>query len=200
MKDLTPRQAEIFRYVLDHIEWEGFPPTVRQIGKRFGISSPNGARDHLLALQRKGYIRLHPHLSRAIVVLRGEEGAGREQGIPLVGRIAAGLPVLAVENVEDRLTMDKLFPSDGRLFALKVRGDSMTGEGIFHGDIVIVRPQNTARQGDVVVALLDDEATVKKFSRKGRKVVLRSANEKYPPMILDGVEIAGRVIGVIRRL
>ncbi|MEW6203461.1 MAG: transcriptional repressor LexA [bacterium] len=201
MDILTDRQEEIFNYILEHIEDEGYPPTIRRIGAHFNIVSPNGVKEHLLALQRKGYINLRPRTSRGIEVLRRPRWTeGREKGIPLVGRIAAGLPVLAVENIEDRLTLERLFPSDGRIFALRVRGDSMTDAGIYDGDIVIVRPQKTAEKGDIVVALLDDEATVKKFHRKRNKVCLIPANKKYTPIILDSVEIAGKVIGVIRKI
>lgn len=201
MKGLTKRQREIYDFIIDHIKWEGYPPTIRQIGKRFSIASPNGVKDHLLALQKKGHIRLHSRTSRGIEVLRREElAAGGERGIPLVGRIAAGEPILAAENIEDRLTMERMFPSDGRVFALRVKGDSMVEAGINDGDIVVVRPQPTADRGDIVVALLDDEATVKKFDRRGAKVYLHPANRSYQPIVRDEVEIAGLVIGVIRRV
>ena len=201
MDNLTTRQEEIFQYILEHIEWEGYPPTIRQIAAHFDIISPNGVKEHLLALQRKGCINLRPRTSRGIEILRKPSWMGaKQEGIPLVGRIAAGQPVLAVENIEDRLTLERLFPSDGRIFALRVKGDSMIDAGIYDGDIVIVRRQSTAEKGDIVVALLDDEATVKKFHRKGNKICLIPANKKYTPTILEHVEIAGKVIGVIRKI
>lgn len=201
MKELTRRQKGIYDFIIDHIRWEGYPQTIRQIGQHFDIASPNGVKDHLLALQKKGHIRLHSRKSRGIEVLRREEiSAAPERGIPLVGRIAAGEPILAVENIEDTLTFERMFPSDGRIFALKVKGDSMIEEGLNDGDIVVVRPQPTAEKGDIVVALLDDEATVKKFDRRGAKIYLHPANRNYQPIVRDEVEIAGRVIGVIRRI
>lgn len=201
MEELTNRQREILKFIAKHVKAEGYPPTIRQIGDEFDIVSPNGVKDHLLALQRKGHIRLQSRISRGISLVKKDSiMAGlEEEGIPLIGRIAAGQPLLAVENVEDRLTMEKMFPSDGRIFALRVKGDSMVEAGIFDGDIVVVRPQKTADQGDIVVALLEEEATVKRFARRGRKVLLHPANRKYKPIIRDHVEIAGRVIGVIRR-
>ena len=192
---LTARQKSIYDFIVDHAKDLGYPPTIRQIGDKFGITSPNGVKDHLLALQRKGIIRLHPKTSRGIELLKRPQ-----RGIPLIGRVAAGLPILAEENIEDHLTMESFFPSDGRIFALQVKGDSMIGDGIFEGDIVIVRPQKTASTGDIVVALIDNEATVKHFRRQGRFIKLEASNEKYEPILSNSVEIAGKVIGVIRRM
>jgi repressor LexA len=192
---LTQRQKAIYDYIVEHAKDIGYPPTIRQIGDRFGISSPNGVKDHLLALQRKGIIKLHPKTSRGIELLKRPQ-----RGIPLVGRVAAGLPILAEENIEDHITMENFFPTDGRIFALQVKGDSMIGDGIFDGDIVIVRPQKTASNGDIVVALIEDEATVKHFYKQSRGVRLESSNEKYAPIISNSVELAGKVIGVIRRM
>ena len=195
MQELTQRQQQILDYIMEHAEDVGYPPTIRQIGDRFHISSPNGVKDHLLALQRKGAIRLHPKTSRGIELLHRPR-----PGIPLVGRVAAGLPILAEENIEDYLTLESFFPSDGRVFALQVKGDSMIGDGIFDGDIVIVKPQKTASTGDIVVALIENEATVKHFRKQGRFVKLEASNEQYEPIVTRNVEIAGRVIGVIRRM
>jgi repressor LexA len=196
-KPLTKRQQEILDFIHEFISEQGYPPTLRQIGERLGVSSPNGARDHLIALQRKGFIRLHPQTSRGIEVLRGPS-----RGIPLVGRIAAGQPILAVENVEDHLTLERIFPSDGRIFALRVKGESMNGDAIRDGDIVIVRPQPVAEPGDIVVALIGDEATVKRFSQRGNCVRLEPSNPAFKPIEADSrdVEIAGLVIGVVRKL
>lgn len=195
LRKLTPRQQEILEYILNHASEYGYPPTIRRIGDQFHINSPNGVKDHLLALQRKGAIKLHPKTSRGIEILQRPQ-----RGIPLLGRVAAGLPILAEENIDDYLTLESFFPSDGRVFALEVKGDSMTGDGILDGDIVIVKPQRTAQNGDIVVALIDNEATVKHFHKRGRFVELISSNEKYAPIISRDVEIAGKIMGVIRRM
>jgi repressor LexA len=123
-----------------------------------------------------------------------------EEGIPLIGRIAAGEPILAAENIEDHITIERIFPMDGRCFALRVKGNSMIEDGIHDGDIVVVRPQRTAENGDIVVALLDDEATVKRFYREKKHVRLQPANPAFAPIVATHVEICGRVIGVIRSM
>ncbi len=194
-KEMTHRQQEILDFIYMYARENGYPPTIRAIGEHFGIKSPNGVADHLKALVRKGEIRVSPNKARAIELLRRPEA-----GIPLIGRIAAGAPILAAENIEDHITIERMFPMDGRCFALRVKGDSMIEDGIHDGDIVVVRPQRTAENGDIVVALLDDEATVKRFYREKRHVRLQPANSAYAPIVATQVEICGRVIGVIRTM
>jgi len=194
-RELTERQKEILEFIYEFAQENGYPPTIRDIGDHFGIRSPNGVADHLKALERKGEISLRSNTARGIELLKPPR-----KGIPLVGRIAAGAPILAAENIEDYLTIEKIFPVDGRCFALRVKGDSMTGDGIHDGDIVVVRPRQTARNGDIVVAILDDEATVKRFYKEKSRVRLQPANSKYKPIFGRDVEIRGQVIGVIRRM
>lgn len=194
-KELTPRQQEILSFIYDYTLDNGYPPTIRAIGDHFGIKSPNGVADHLKALAKKGEVRIAAGRARAIEIINKPE-----EGIPLIGHIAAGAPILAAENIEDHITIQKIFPVDGKCFALRVKGDSMIEAGIHNGDIVVVRPQQTAENGDIVVALLDDEATVKYFYREKRHVRLQPANQAYAPIIATHVEIRGRVIGVIRSI
>jgi repressor LexA len=194
-KEMTHRQQEILDFINDHTTEYGYPPTIRGIADHFGIKSPNGVADHLKALAKKGEIRISPNKARAIEVVRRPEA-----GIPLIGRIAAGEPILAAENIEDHITIERIFPVDGRCFALRVKGESMIEDGIHDGDIVVVRPQRTAENGDIVVALLDDEATVKRFYREKKHVRLQPANPAFAPIVATRVEICGRVIGVIRSM
>jgi repressor LexA len=194
-RELTRRQKEILDFIYEFAKDNGWPPTIRQIAMHFGIKSPNGVADHLKALERKGEIRIASGTARGIEMLRRQE-----QGIPLVGRIAAGEPILAAENIEDYVTIERMFPVDGKCFALRVKGASMIGDGIRDGDIVVVRPQKTADNGDIVVALIEDEATVKRFYREGRRIRLQPSNPDYDPIYATAVEIRGRVIGVIRQM
>jgi repressor LexA len=194
-REMTERQKDILDHLYEYAEEHGYPPTIRQIGRHFGIRSPNGVVDHLKALERKGEIRLQPNTARGIELLNPPP-----KGIPLVGRVAAGAPILAAENIEDYVTIERMFPVDGRCFALRVKGDSMTGDGIHDGDLVVVRPQRVARNGAIVVAVLEDEATVKRFYRERNRVRLQPANPRYAPIYARDIEICGVVIGVIRTM
>ena len=199
-KDLTDKQEQIFDFIKEAIRESGFPPTVREIGDRFGIT-PKGAYDHLKAIEKKGFIRCGQNKSRAIELL-----ADRDRlmpldavNIPLVGRIAAGAPLLAEENIEEYLSFPATAFSGGDFFALKVRGDSMIDEGIRDGDIAIIRRQNTAQNGEIVAALLEDEATLKIFKKAGGRINLVPANSAYRPIVVDEVEVLGKLAGVFRR-
>jgi len=194
-KELTKRQKQVLDFIYEYADEFGYPPTIRQIGRNFGIKSPNGVADHLRALERKGEIRLRANTARGIELLNPPE-----KGIPLVGRIAAGEPILAAENIEDRLALERMFPVDGKCFALRVKGDSMTGDGIYNGDILVVRPQQTAGNGDIVVAIVDDEATVKRFYKEKNRIRLQPSNPRYSPIYGKEIEIRGKIIGVIRQL
>ena len=198
MEKLTKRQRAIYEFVLSSINARGFPPTVAEIQAEFSFSSPTTAADHLKALARKGFIRIHRGVSRGIEVLRGRIG----DGIPLVGRVAAGEPVLAVENIDYHLNVDLNIFSPAPDFALRVRGDSMIGAGIRDGDILLVDRQATAKDGDIVVALLGEEATVKRLKRTGGKIFLRPENDAMDDIpVGDGAElrILGIGVGVIRQ-
>ncbi len=208
MKELTRRQKEVLDFISETTEKNGFPPTIREIGKKFRIASTNGVRAILSALSAKGYIRRKPLLSRGIEVLRSVSSSiGRVKpalvSVPLLGRISAGLPVLAVENVEGSIGIDKtLFPGDG-IFFLKVVGDSMRDAGILNGDYVLAQQQNTADKGEIVVAMIGDEATVKRYFPEKNKVRLEPANPEYGPIVVEkrtpDFFIAGKVIGLLRK-
>ncbi|MBI5502149.1 MAG: transcriptional repressor LexA [Deltaproteobacteria bacterium] len=205
MRGLTKRQQLVLEFIQESIQENGFPPTLREIGAHFGIRSTNGVNDHLLALQRKGYLRRQDMKSRALRPTASAGSAPRE--VPLIGRVAAGQPLLAIENLEGTLRVDAtLLPGDsGRFFALRVRGDSMIGAGILDGDIVFVRQQEEAASGTIVVAMVGDEATVKTLIREGERLRLQPANPAVTPIIVgrdDGrtLRILGAVVGVYRKL
>lgn len=194
-KELTKRQRQILDYIYEYAAEEGYPPTIRQIGANFGIRSPNGVADHLKAIERKGEIKLRKNTARGIELLKSPQ-----KGIPLIGRIAAGEPILAAENIDDYIAIERMFPIDGKCFALRVKGESMKDSGILDGDIVVVRSQSVAKNGDIVVAIIDDEATVKFFYREKHSIRLQPANEDYAPIYSKNIEIRGIVIGVIRSM
>jgi len=199
---LTDRQLEIYEFVRDMIQREGRPPTMREIGEAFQIRSTNGVRESLSVLERKGYIRREPFLSRGIELV--ETTSTPVTPIPIVGRVAAGLPLLAVENVEGHVAVDQSFLPAGEVFSLKVAGESMRDEGIRDGDLVLVKKQESAHRGDIVVAVIGEEATVKKFYPDRNRVRLEPANPDFGPIIVDknapGFFIAGKVVGLLRRM
>ena len=204
---LTDRQREVLDFVKAFAAENGYPPTVREIGAHFGFV-PRSVFDHLKALARKGYVRRRSSKSRCLEVLEGD-GKGRRaahtRSLPLVGRVAAGRPLLAVENVEGAVTVSRDWVGEGdEAFALRVEGDSMIGAHILPGDTVIVRRQESAVPGEIVVALVGDEATVKRFARSGRKIVLKPENPAVSPLVFQEgdrrLKIRGKVVGVLRRL
>lgn len=186
------------------------PPTVREIGNHFEISSTNGVRSILAALIKKGYINRSPRLSRGIEIVDTKDDSTAKESpsntieIPIVGRVAAGTPILAVQNLEGTVTIDRDFLAcRSDVFALRVKGDSMINAGIFDGDLIFARQQKTADLGEIVVAQIDNEATVKYYHPSADHVELRPANPKYKPIIVNDKKdfsIAGRVIGVMRRV
>ena len=200
-KPLTKKQDRIFEFIRKHVQDTGFPPTVREIGMDFGISE-KGAYDHLNAIEKKGYIRRVPKKPRAIEILEfvPQKLPQAAVEVPIVGRVAAGEPILASENVEGTLPVPREVVKEDTCFVLRVNGKSMIEAGIFEGDLVIVRSQNYADTGDIVVALLDDEATVKRFFRNGNKIRLQPANSVMSPIIVDDVQILGKVVGLFRRM
>lgn len=200
--DLTSRQRDIFEFVRDMIYADGRPPTMREIGERFGIKSTNGVREALAVLERKGYIRRERYLSRGIELV--ENIPTNVLPIPVVGRVAAGLPLLAVENVDGHVAVDQSFLPSGEVFSLRVTGESMRDEGIKDGDLVLVKKQDSATRGDIVVAVIGEEATVKRFFPDRGRVRLEPANPDFGPIIVDknapGFFIAGKVVGLLRRM
>jgi repressor LexA len=208
---LTSRQQEVYAFICSKTKENSLPPTVREIGEAFNISSTNGVRSILGALIKKGYIRRSPKLSRGIEILNSDptEFKLSEQhhniiSIPIVGRVAAGLPILAVQNLEGTVTVDRDFlASQENVFALRVVGESMIEAGIFDGDLVFARQQVSAEKGQMVVAQVDDEATIKYFHPEPDGIRLEPANAKFKSIYVrsdSAFSIAGRVIGVMRQI
>ncbi len=205
MEDLTGRQREILDFITSTVADRGYPPSVREIGDALGLRSPSTVHSHLSSLVRAGHIKRDPAKPRAIEVVdahhhRVHRSATRD--VPLVGSIAAGMPILADEQIEEVLTLPTEFTGQGPVFLLRVRGDSMVEAGILDGDYVVVRSQNVAENGQIVAALIDDEeATVKRFSRRGRAVVLTPENPNYEEMVFtEGVQVLGKVVAVLRAI
>ena len=199
---LTPQQEKIFILIKDTILEKGYPPTVREICTAVGLKSPATVHTHLAALEEKGYIKRDPSKPRAIEILDDEFALSRREfsNIPIVGRVAAGQPLLAQENISDYFPIPVDYLPNDPVFMLTVKGDSMINAGILDGDNVIVRQTNTARNGDMVVALVEDGATVKTFYKENGRFRLQPENDDYDPIIADNVEILGEVIGVFRML
>lgn len=192
---LTVRQREIYEFLKDKIVNRGYGPTVREIGARFGIRSPNGVMCHLKALEKKGLITRESHMSRAIQLSDFPRG---KTSLPLAGQIAAGRPVLAVQD-DEQVDFANLFEADDQ-FCLKVKGDSMIDDQIASGDFVVVRKQETCRDGEIVVALVDgQDATLKRFYREKGRVRLEPANSTMKPIYSDNVKVMGVVVGVVRQ-
>jgi repressor LexA len=209
---LTDRQREILEFITQSIRERGYPPTLREIGVQFGIRSTNGVNDHLRALEKKGHLLREDLKSRALrpVGPRGPvRSPSREDDmveVPLIGRVAAGAPLLAVENVEDTVKVDRFFIGQTKeVFALRVKGDSMIEDGIFDGDYIFVRKQLQANRGDIVVAMINDEATVKRYYPEGDSIRFQPANAAMQPIMVrkrdfKAVNLIGIVVGVYRRM
>ena len=206
---LTARQQEIWQFLVGYVDDHGYPPTVREIGEAVGLASPSTVHAHLANLERAGLLRRDPTKPRALELIghrRAEPEAAEAEvtRLPVVGQIAAGSPLLAEENVEDVLAVPEPLGRDAD-FLLRVRGDSMVEAGILHGDMLVVRRQSDARDGDVVVALVGDdeaadEATVKTFYREDGRVRLQPENAALQPVYADHVDVLGKVVGVFRSL
>ena len=199
MGKLTPKQQQIYDYILAFSDEHGYPPSVREIAEAVQLKSPATVHFHLKGLREAGYITQAEGKTRAITVVGGD--VGRKNQVPLVGYVAAGSPILAQENIEEYLTFDTNGLS-GEHFALKVRGESMLEAGILPGDVVIVHQQPLARNGDIVVALFEDEATVKTFRRESDGHIWlypENSSPEYQPIDGEGCSILGRVVAVIRR-
>jgi repressor LexA len=199
--NLTKRQQEIFEFVKRYVGEHGYPPTVRDIGKAIGLTSSSTVHAHLANLERLGLLRRDPTKPRAIEVLGGKaKRALGPTGLPVVGAVAAGQPVLADENIEEYVSVPGIAGGDQGEFVLRVQGDSMKDAGILEGDHVIVRRQDGAENGEIVVALVGEEATVKRFFREKDHVRLQPENEAMEPIRSRDVHVLGRVVGVCRRV
>jgi repressor LexA len=203
MKKVTARQFDIYNYVKEFILLHKYPPTIREIGDKFGIKSTNGVRDALNALERKGLIKKLSNQARGISLPQSVFPHVNAVNLPVIGRIAAGTPILAEENIEETLTIDKaMLPRSSEIFALRVQGDSMTGDGILNDDIAIIRMQKNAERGQVIAAILDGDATLKHYHPTEHKIELRASNPKYHPITVskdENFSIAGILAGVIRK-
>ncbi len=204
--ELPDRQERILRVIEEAVRSQGYPPTVREIGAAVGLCSPASVQGHLAALEQMGYIRRGSSKRRALEVVRPITRPKTESGttgttiVPLVGRVAAGEPLLAEHNIEESLDIPRFLGDGGPCFALKVTGTSMVNAGILDGDIVVVRQQETADDGDIVVALLEDEATLKRFFREADQIRLQPENDAMQPILTRDPRIVGKVTGVLRRL
>ena len=205
--NLTKRQQEIFDYIKRYSAKHGYPPTVRDIGKAIGLTSSSTVHAHLSNLEKVGLLRRDPSKPRAIELLvdrakRAKTAVESAAGgaLPMVGQVAAGSPVLAEENIEDYVQIPDLAGGDEGEYVLTVRGDSMIKAGIFEGDLVVVRPQDTATEGDIVVALLGEDATVKRFFRESDHIRLQPENDTMEPIRSREVKVLGRVVGVLRKV
>ncbi len=200
MRPLTPRQAEILELIKRNISDTGMPPTRAEIARRLGFKSANAAEEHLKALAKKGCIEILPGTSRGIRLT--QESEPEEQGLPLIGQVAAGEPILAQEHIEQHYQVDPNMFHPSADFLLKVRGDSMKDIGILEGDLLAVHKVEQARNGQVIVARVEDDVTVKRFEKKGSIVYLHAENEDYSPIVVDltsqSLSIEGLAVGVIR--
>lgn len=201
VKDLTKRQREIFDYISRYLSRHGYPPTVREIGKAVGLHSSSTVHAHLSKLETLGVLKRDPSKPRALeVMVERAKKAVRPSGLPLVGQVAAGQPILAEENIEDYLEVPDVVGGEDGDYILRVRGESMKDAGILEGDFVVVRPAEKARDSEIVVALIDDEATVKRFFREKGRVRLQPENFAMEPLYPEHVSILGKVVGVFRRV
>jgi repressor LexA len=209
--DLTKRQQEIFDFIRRYTAKYGYPPTVRDIGKAVGLASSSTVHTHLSNLEKIGLLRRDPSKPRAIELLDKAGNAVadavesvrsivRNEGLPLVGSVAAGQPILAEENVEEYVPVPDIAGGQDGEYVLRIRGESMKNAGILEGDLVVVRPQETAQQGDIVVALMGEEATVKRFFREPDHIRLQPENDEMEPIRSKEVKVLGRVVGLLRSM
>ncbi|MFA4965521.1 MAG: transcriptional repressor LexA [Thermoleophilia bacterium] len=199
VEGLTPRQEQVLDFIRESVRVDGYPPTVREICAALDLSSPSTVHAHLANLERLGLIRRDPTKPRALDVVRSLRPP---RPLPLVGRVAAGVPLLAEENIEELVDVPGFLRRDDDDFVLRVQGDSMADAGILNGDFIVVHPQEQADNGEIVVALVGDEATTKRLYHEGRTIRLQPANELYEPLIVDAdeVQLVGKVVGILRQL
>ncbi|MDD4237102.1 MAG: transcriptional repressor LexA [Desulfotomaculaceae bacterium] len=197
---LTTKQAEILTVIKDNLRQKGYPPSVREIGQAVGLSSSSTVHGYLKKLEKMGYLRRDPTKPRAIEVLYPGGERVEYVNVPLVGRVAAGLPLLAVENKEELFPLPTHFTGTGEFFMLKVQGESMIEAGILNGDMVVVRQQHDVNNGDIVVALLEEEATVKRFFKEKVRIRLQPENRAMEPIYVNELQVLGKVIGLVRKI
>jgi repressor LexA len=200
--DLSSRQLAILNKIKEEIALKGYPPSVREIGKSVGLASSSTVHNHLNVLEEKGYIRRDPTKPRAIEVLdsSSEYGSRKIIHVPVVGQVTAGEPILAIENIEDSFPVPYEMVKSDSVFMLRIQGESMIEAGILDDDLILVRQQQTANNGDIVVALLEDEATVKRFYKEKNLIRLQPENKYMEPIYTQNVSILGKVIGVFRTI
>ncbi|QQK07611.1 transcriptional repressor LexA [Miniphocaeibacter halophilus] len=200
--DLSKKQADILNYIKSYIKYKGYPPAIREICTKLNISSTSTVHSHIVKLEDKGYIRRDPLKNRAIEIIDtdyDEMNSKKETfDVPIVGKVTAGEPILALENIEDTFPLPIELSTKGNLFILNVQGESMIEAGILDGDKIIVRQQKTANNGDIVVAMIDESATVKRYYKRNDHVELKPENSTMFPIIVKEVEILGKVIGLYR--
>ncbi len=202
MEKLTPKQEEIYQVIKESILGRGYPPSVREIGQQVGLKSTSSVHAHLETLEKKGYIRKDPTKPRTIEITDESFQMPRRElvNVPMVGQVAAGLPILAQENITDYFPFPVEFLPNTETFMLRVKGDSMVNAGILNGDHIIVAKQSTARNGDIVVALVEDSATVKTFYKEKSHFRLQPENDAMAPIIVSEVSILGKVVGLVRMM
>jgi repressor LexA len=203
-KDLTETQRKVFDFLKNFLRKKGYPPTLREVASHFGLKGPRGPQKTLQILERKGYLRKTPGDSRAIEILGFPPLRGQTLSLPIVGRVTAGEPILAIENIEGYVNLDRTLVSSENVFLLRVEGDSMIEAHIQDGDFALVQPQSHAENGEIVVALIDDEATVKRIFKQRDFIRLEPANPKMEPIVIKKgekkVSIVGKVVGIFRKL
>lgn len=204
MNNISSRQKTILDFIKSEVKEKGYPPSVREIGEAVGLASSSTVHGHLERLEKKGYIRRDPTKPRAIEILDNDGKDNSESDIvkvPLIGKVTAGLPITAIENIEEYYPLPASMVKNGEVYMLTIQGDSMIEVGIYNGDYVIVRKQSTANNGEIVVAMTDEaEATVKRFYKEKNHIRLQPENSSMEPIILDNAVILGKVIGVIRQI
>ncbi len=201
-EDLSGIQIEILEFIKDELTKHGYPPSVREICTSVGLSSTSSVHHQLNNLEKKGYLKRDPLKPRAMEVVKSNSFLTRQEivDVPIIGRVTAGEPILAVENYEDSFPLPVSFTNNADCFILSIRGSSMINAGILDGDFVIVKQQNFARNGEIVVALLEDEATVKTFYKEDNRIRLQPENPMMAPIYSKNVQVLGKVIGVIRKM
>ncbi|HHU69711.1 MAG TPA: transcriptional repressor LexA [Thermoanaerobacterales bacterium] len=199
-EDLTERQNDILCFIKHEVKTKGYPPSVREICKAVGLNSTSTVHSHLSTLEKKGYIRRDPTKPRAIELLDSDYNLKEMVDVPLIGNVTAGEPILAIENIEDTVTLPLDFVRYDNVFMLSIKGNSMINAGILDNDMVLVKKQDYASNGDIVVALLGDEATVKRFFKEKDYIRLQPENPYLDPIIVNDVKIIGKVIGLLRKI
>ncbi|MBD3370758.1 transcriptional repressor LexA [Candidatus Fermentibacteria bacterium] len=204
MEDLTSRQKQVYNFIRKYVDKHGYPPTIREIQEGFGLKSTKGVKDHIDKLVEKGYLRRRNGSARALELVMRRSGKPNVTLVPVVGRVAAGVPLLATENIVGRIPVSRDVARGEGYFFLRVRGDSMTGAAILDNDLVLVRPQPFVEQGEIAVVMVDDEATIKRFYMRKGRIELVAENEDFPTLGFepgsDRIRVLGRVVAVYRSL